>query len=165
MFGAGGVVWAAGWEAMMGGIEAADPATARLLEGEDARHTSSPTRAGAGGGGDAMPWRGMLRNTPVRALAYTHFCNNWCALLPGARRVPRACSSRGVRLRCGPCDATQLDWLVLRTAGSGRSDQSACASRQEGRVYLSVVHIQRGCPERRMGARVMLCVVVMPGAP
>ena len=96
MFGAGGLVWAAGWEAMMGGIEAADPATARLLEGEDARHTSSPTRAGAGGGGgNAMPWRGMLRNTPVRALAYTHFCNNWCALLPAARRAPRACSSEG----------------------------------------------------------------------
>ena len=87
MFGAGGLVWAAGWEAMMGGIEAADPATARLLEGEDARHTSSPTRAGAGGGGDAMPWRGMLRNTPVRALAYTHFCNNWCAAARGALRV------------------------------------------------------------------------------
>ena len=23
------------------------------------------------------PWRAFLRNTPVRALAYTHFCNNW----------------------------------------------------------------------------------------
>ena len=27
---------------------------------------------------DATPWRAFLRNTPVRALAYTHFCNNWC---------------------------------------------------------------------------------------
>ena len=104
MFGAGGLVWAAGWEAMMGGIEAADPATARLLEGEDARHTSSPTRAGAGSGSNVMPWRGMLRNTPVRALAYTHFCNNWCAAARGApnflRRVPL---NRGVRLRPMRC--------------------------------------------------------------
>ena len=23
------------------------------------------------------PWRAFLRNVPVRALAYTHFCNNW----------------------------------------------------------------------------------------
>lgn len=23
------------------------------------------------------PWRAFLRNAPVRALAYTHFCNNW----------------------------------------------------------------------------------------
>ena len=25
----------------------------------------------------SVPWRGFLRNSPVRALAYTHFCNNW----------------------------------------------------------------------------------------
>lgn len=24
-----------------------------------------------------MPWRAFLRNGPLRALAYTHFCNNW----------------------------------------------------------------------------------------
>ena len=108
MFGAGGLVWSAGWEAMMGGIEAADPATARLLEGEDARHSTS-ARAGTSAGGEAMPWRGMLRNTPVRALAYTHFCNNWCGADWGARRVPgRACSHRGSTV------ATQGLWLQTR---------------------------------------------------
>lgn len=30
---------------------------------------------------EGLPIRGFLRNTPLRALAYTHFCNNWCALL------------------------------------------------------------------------------------
>ncbi len=34
---------------------------------------------------EPMPWRAFLRNTPVRALAYTHFCNNWCALSFGIR--------------------------------------------------------------------------------
>lgn len=24
-----------------------------------------------------IPWRGMLRCRPLRALIYTHFCNNW----------------------------------------------------------------------------------------
>lgn len=24
-----------------------------------------------------IPWRSFLRNTPIQALAYTHFCNNW----------------------------------------------------------------------------------------
>lgn len=25
-----------------------------------------------------VPWRAFLRNPPLRALGYTHFCNNWC---------------------------------------------------------------------------------------
>jgi ACS family sodium-dependent inorganic phosphate cotransporter len=102
MFGAGGLVWAAGWEAMMGGIRDTDPVTAALLEGEDSQ-AAPPRRAApalaagaaaaagsaaaAAGGGAALPWRAMLRNTPVRALAYTHFCNNWRA--PAARAAPR----------------------------------------------------------------------------
>ena len=31
-------------------------------------------------GQQTVPWRGFLRNRPVQALAYTHFCNNWCGL-------------------------------------------------------------------------------------
>ena len=41
--------------------------------------------AGHGGHGGVInarqpvPWRAFVRNAPLRALAYTHFCNNWCA--------------------------------------------------------------------------------------
>ncbi len=50
---------------------------------------SRPPAAAAGSSSAAeaeegLPFRAFLRNTPVRALAYTHFCNNWCALFPGS---------------------------------------------------------------------------------
>ncbi len=44
-------------------------------------HSSSSDSSGHGGAvislKQRIPWRSFLRNTPVQALAYTHFCNNW----------------------------------------------------------------------------------------
>jgi len=108
MFGAGGLVWAAGWEAMMGGIKASDPATARLLEGEDdnPEYKVRAARAGAAAVPEGLPWRAMLRSTPVRALAYTHFCNNWCAAVGAA--VGLLCEHRRSM-------AAKLTGLIYRT--------------------------------------------------
>ena len=47
-----------------------------------ADEAGSAGHGGHGGVIDArqpVPWRAFLRNAPLRALAYTHFCNNWCA--------------------------------------------------------------------------------------
>ena len=30
---------------------------------------------------ESVPWRAFIRNRPLQALAYTHFCNNWCVSL------------------------------------------------------------------------------------
>ena len=49
-----------------------DPETAAKFEG-----VARQPDATVAEGGDEVPWRAFLRNTPVRALAYTHFCNNW----------------------------------------------------------------------------------------
>lgn len=46
---------------------------------------------------EGMPFRAFLRNTPVRALAYTHFCNNWCAVLLSTLRCTLVICS------CGRC--------------------------------------------------------------
>jgi ACS family sodium-dependent inorganic phosphate cotransporter len=51
---------------------------------EDSAHAAGSHSGGGGEHGGAVislkqriPWRAFLRNTPVQALAYTHFCNNW----------------------------------------------------------------------------------------
>jgi ACS family sodium-dependent inorganic phosphate cotransporter len=52
-------------------------ATARTAAAEDA---GTAGHGGHGGVIDArqkVPWRAFVRNSPLRALAYTHFCNNW----------------------------------------------------------------------------------------
>lgn len=50
-------------------------------EGEDNSSDVAASPGGHGGGGiprkQRIPWRSFLRNTPIQALAYTHFCNNW----------------------------------------------------------------------------------------
>jgi ACS family sodium-dependent inorganic phosphate cotransporter len=67
-FGAAGLCWSAWWETVVKGIEESDPEAFEKLT----------SRVAGAAGGKAMPWRAFLRNTPMRALAYTHFCNNWC---------------------------------------------------------------------------------------
>ncbi len=39
--------------------------------------------------GDSMPWRAFIRNRPLQALAYTHFCNNWCVIIGSLPRRMR----------------------------------------------------------------------------
>ena len=67
-----GVAWAVWFEHVQGRILETDPDTAAKLEGVARQPDATVVE-----GGDEVPWRAFLRNTPVRALAYTHFCNNW----------------------------------------------------------------------------------------
>lgn len=52
----------------------------------------------------AVPWRAFLRNPPLRALAYTHFCNSElrCAL---------PCSPSLALLHCCPCCCVGWGWV------------------------------------------------------
>lgn len=85
VFGAAGLAWVLWFEQLMAGIVAKDPAAAALLtvdrlsvapaaetaaDGSHAGHAAGPITG-------AVPWRAFLRSRAVRALMYTHFCNNW----------------------------------------------------------------------------------------
>jgi ACS family sodium-dependent inorganic phosphate cotransporter len=67
-FGGIGLAWVAWWERTMAQVAADEPAVAAAL---------AASKLQAAGGGAPVPWRAFLRSGPVRALAYTHFCNNW----------------------------------------------------------------------------------------
>ncbi len=58
------------FQTVMAGIEVNEPEVAAALLAPAEGDT-------AGSAAGATPWRAFLRNAPVRALAYTHFCNNW----------------------------------------------------------------------------------------
>ncbi|GIL55638.1 hypothetical protein Vafri_11192 [Volvox africanus] len=91
-FGALGLVWWLWFEqGIMARITATEPDFATRLV-TDSRKLSAAASASAPSGGAAtaaaaaaaaaaepppLPWRAFLRSTPVRALAYTHFANNW----------------------------------------------------------------------------------------
>ena len=79
-FGAAGLLWSTWWESVVSTMAEEDPESQRLLT-ETAASRSAQARSGARQPAqqEAMPWRAFLRNGPMRALAYTHFCNNWCA--------------------------------------------------------------------------------------
>ena len=55
-------------------------ATAVMEANEEDVHEAVDGHGGHGGvisHTQSVPWRAFLRNRPVQALAYTHFCNNW----------------------------------------------------------------------------------------
>ena len=70
-----GIAWAVWFEHIQSGIEAKEPEVAAKLQGYQ-QHSGSVAKLDASGK-QTVPWRGFLRNRPVQALAYTHFCNNW----------------------------------------------------------------------------------------
>ncbi len=74
-FGAAGLLWSSWWESVVSSMAEDDPEAHRLLT-----ETAATREASRSEPEQAMPWRAFLRNGPMRALAYTHFCNNWCAL-------------------------------------------------------------------------------------
>ena len=91
-FGALGLVWCLWFENVLAEVGRTDPDVAALLVGRSAAAKASSAGApveeyadshdsgGHGGVIDAdmpIPWRAFLRSTPVQALMYTHFCNNW----------------------------------------------------------------------------------------
>jgi MFS family permease len=105
VFGAAGLLWVAGFEALMARLRATDPQFAAQLQmtGAEAHGGSSngdsgtctghvESHGGHGGVLDAnmsIPYRAFLRSPPVQALAFTHFCHNWCAVpVAGKRRAP-----------------------------------------------------------------------------
>jgi ACS family sodium-dependent inorganic phosphate cotransporter len=93
VFGAAGLAWVAWFEALMADIAANDPDAAAALTqdrlGSAGSSVSSSSQhdldssSGSHGGHAAgplagvVPWRAFLRSRAVRALMYTHFCNNW----------------------------------------------------------------------------------------
>lgn len=73
-----GLAWAVWFESIQSGIAAKEPEFAAKLHGYQ-QHSKSAVQAGASEE-QTVPWRGFLRNRPVQALAYAHFCNNWWVL-------------------------------------------------------------------------------------
>lgn len=81
LFGGTGLLWSWWWESVMKGVARQDPALVRKLE-----VSFDTIDEPAGKAKQGVPWRAFLRCRPVQALAYVHFCNNWCASpyeLPG----------------------------------------------------------------------------------
>ena len=77
MFGAAGLLWSGWWESLMGNIKQEDPEIGSSLDASLDKVDESAASAK-----ENVPWRAILRNTPVRALSYVHFCNNWCIPVP-----------------------------------------------------------------------------------
>lgn len=97
LFGGIGLIWCVWWESLMRQIAVQDERVAEKLErrggggggatssSDDGgvphiQPSSSPAPHAAGlidTSQTAIPWRSFLRSPPVRALAFTHFCNNW----------------------------------------------------------------------------------------
>lgn len=124
-FGLAGLAWSVWWEGVVKGIQETEPeAHAKLTNtSRQLAVAAAAARGVAPAAEEPMPWRAFLRNSPVRALAYTHFCNNWCDLSgtlslattlmhaivvsclvfkPGARQLVHAAVADRVFKRC-PC--------------------------------------------------------------
>ena len=70
-----GLAWAVWFEHIQSRIAIKEPEVAAKLLGY--QQHSGPAAKLTASGEQTVPWRGFLRNRPVQALAYTHFCNNW----------------------------------------------------------------------------------------
>lgn len=68
IFGVAGIGWSLWWEGLVKSIEQEDPDMAGRLVNPRGQEGSAQQK---------VPWRALLRNRPVQALAYVHFCNNW----------------------------------------------------------------------------------------
>ena len=96
-FGAAGLLWVAWFEQLIADIMESDPDAAAALTAdrlttvalqaqpagsEQQQHDASSHSGGHAAGpplSGHVPWRAFLRSRGVRALMFTHFCNNWCA--------------------------------------------------------------------------------------
>ena len=76
LFGVAGIGWSLWWESLVKDVREADPLIAEKLEGRPDKARQNSKAA------EGVPWRAFLRNRPVQALAYVHFCNNWWVLPP-----------------------------------------------------------------------------------
>lgn len=97
IFGGAGLVWSWWWESLLSGLRKTAPEMMASLEDVE----ESPS----GGNKAGVPWRAFFRNTPVRALAYVHFCNNWWA-------ISHAACMQHVRT----CHASAQQWRSIERA-------------------------------------------------
>jgi ACS family sodium-dependent inorganic phosphate cotransporter len=85
-FGAAGLLWCLWFEQLVKEIDAVEPEVLRALtsdrfapaaEAADADGSSGGSSSAAAAAAPVLPWRAFLRSQAVRALMFTHFCNNW----------------------------------------------------------------------------------------
>jgi MFS transporter, ACS family, solute carrier family 17 (sodium-dependent inorganic phosphate cotransporter), other len=69
-FGVMGLAWVFWWERLVADMSVQEPEVVEQLV------ASTPVGPGEAEV-EAVPWRAFIRNRPLRALAYTHFTNNW----------------------------------------------------------------------------------------
>lgn len=80
VFGAAGLVWVAWFERLLAQIEEADPEIITDLDNPPkvtVRGRVGEPRPSTADDPGAIPYRAFVRNKPVQALMFTHFCNNW----------------------------------------------------------------------------------------
>ncbi|GMH45561.1 hypothetical protein BSKO_13518 [Bryopsis sp. KO-2023] len=95
VFGGAGLLWVAWFEKLLHSTAKSDPKMAEVLTRPQHLSKQPVTNrksamSGQSGGAlaiqsgvvnqqeeEELPWRAMLRSSPVRALAFAHFCNNW----------------------------------------------------------------------------------------
>lgn len=70
-FGVMGLVWVFWWERLVADMAVQEPEVVEQLQ------KTVPMGASGEATQDSVPWRAFIRNVPLRALAYTHFTNNW----------------------------------------------------------------------------------------
>lgn len=66
-FGVAGLAWVLWFEQLMGSISESDPDVLKALTQAQVGTSAITT----------VPWRAFIRERPVQALMFTHFCNNW----------------------------------------------------------------------------------------
>jgi MFS transporter, ACS family, solute carrier family 17 (sodium-dependent inorganic phosphate cotransporter), other len=70
-FGVMGLAWVIWWEKLVADMASQEPQVIEQLQ------ASSPIGTVGQAENETVPWRAFIRNRPLRALAYTHFTNNW----------------------------------------------------------------------------------------
>ncbi|GMH37108.1 hypothetical protein BSKO_04981 [Bryopsis sp. KO-2023] len=70
VFGVMGLVWVGFFENLVNDVRKTDPEFIGKMRGETCNAIGVQAD-------EPLPWRAMLRNRPLQALMYTHFCNNW----------------------------------------------------------------------------------------
>jgi hypothetical protein len=73
-----------------GGRQVSSKSKSRRSSNSSSGHgANGEGEGGEGEGGLSVSWQRLLANVPLRALMYTHFCNNWChyTFLVSAERI------------------------------------------------------------------------------
>jgi MFS transporter, ACS family, solute carrier family 17 (sodium-dependent inorganic phosphate cotransporter), other len=76
LFGVVGLGWCVWWEGLMDSL-VDDEVMKKLMATKYCESSSTSSGTDITPKALPLPWRAFLRNGPVRALSFTHFCNNW----------------------------------------------------------------------------------------